>query len=210
MRSRHSPLALLLALALPAAALADPASRLRVDFDPVAADLEGGRWRLVSSDPILGKWRRSGDVIFGVADGLHRIAFEDGKASNPNAICSKPADMEVFIRPASAHQAVGLFACNAAAASGPATTVASLQINIEPAAAVAGGARWALDQDASDPDIVWHASGVTIPNVSEGDHLIVYKGVGSGPCTTTPPQEAVAVYVGGTTTRTARYSGAGC
>ena len=88
-----------------------------------------------------------------------------------------------------------------------ASTATSIVVNLGPPAAVAGGARWAIDPEPNQ-QVTWFDSDVSVP-VSQGDHLVVFKPVTSGPCQGTPANQAVAVYFGESRV-TAQYSGHGC
>ena len=192
---------------------ADERSRLRVDFDDVQADLEGFRWHLLSSDVDLAKSRRSGEVIYGLADGEHQIRILS--PGNPTATCQLGSNDDnetpddggaVFVRPAATHQFVQRFA-NCAAGRVAAASATSIVVSLGPSAAIAGGAKWALDPAPNQP-ISWLDSGVSVP-VSQGDHLVVFKPVTSGPCQETPANQAVAVYFGESRVR-ADYRGQNC
>lgn len=205
---------LILGIAAASPAYADDRSKVTVEFDPVTADMEGARWRLVPAGGQPTTWQRSSATLVRVPDGLHRLEYQDPRLGNPTATCAPPPTTsearEIFVRPGVAHHVVAPFECAVGMVAMSVGTrraadrAASLSVVLEPGQAASNGAAWSIDGGA------WQDSGAVVADVTDGDHVLRYKPVTSGPCTVAPEREVIAVYLGGVTTLTRRYGGQGC
>jgi hypothetical protein len=141
---------------------------------PAGATNAGAQWQLDG-----GSFQNSGVMITNVAPGAHVISYL------PVNGWSLPAT-----------QTVTVVAGQATNVSGVYLVPGSVQVAINPPAAVTAGAQWALDGGA------WQPSGFTLGNVSPGLHTINYLPLTSWQ---TPATQTVAVVSGQFTNLAATY-----
>jgi hypothetical protein len=102
-----------------------------------------------------GTWQSSGLTVANVAVGQHAISFKDVTG------WGKPAGQSVTVQKAQTAQGSGVYGQD----------LGSVSVTITPAEAVTAGAQWNMDNGT------WQSSGLTVPNVSVGQHAISFKDV---------------------------------
>jgi len=121
---------------------------LQVTITPASAAAAGATWSVDGAN-----WLSSGETLDDLAPGRYSIQFS--AATNYDT----PSVQSITISAGNLTTATGTYK--------PATGAA--QAAIDPAAAVAAGAQWRVDNGA------WQKSGVTVSNLSVGSHTITYK-----------------------------------
>ena len=166
--------------------LADTASldlqtgSLQVTINPLGAVSAGAQWQVDS-----GSWTNSGATVSGLSVGNHSLGFKSISG------WSAPGSQTVTISSGSTTTTSGTYT----------TQTGSLQVTINPTAAVSAGAQWQVDSGS------WTNSGATVSGLSVGNHAVGFKAISGW---TTPASQSVAVSANQTSPVTATYSIAAC
>ena len=152
-----------------------------VEVYPAAAADDGGYWYLDSGSNNL---EFSGQVVAGVAPGLHTINFLGGVSGY-----TTPASQNLM---AVANQTVWTSGTYIST-----TPSDSVQVNIVPAGAVTAGAQWDVDGGELEP------SGATVSALTDGTHVIDFSDVDGY---TAPPSQTVTTASNQTTVTTGTYA----
>ena len=158
-----------------AGATVETVATLTVTLNPSSAVTAGAQWRLDG-----GAWQNSGATLAGFAAGNHTMTFK------PVNGWVEPAAMQLTLAAGVARNITATYAL----ASG------SLQVSINPPAAVSAGAQWQVDFGA------WQNSGSTVEGLTPVDHSLTFKPINGW---IEPALQVVGVSIGATTTVTATY-----
>jgi hypothetical protein len=148
---------------------------LTVTLTPAAAITAGAQWNVDG-----GAWQNSGVTVSGLAIGSHTI--------NYNTITGwmSPASAPVTITYNNTTTATGTYV----------QQFGSLQVTLQPAAAVSAGARWNVDGGA------WQSSGATVSGLALGSHTVNYNTIAGW---NSPASAPVTITYNSTTTVTGTY-----
>lgn len=126
---------------------------IRVDISPAQAVVEGAQWKYDN----FTAWRDSESMLDGISPRTDRyVYFKDIPGwITPNSIKASIIGGETTVVPATYREILG-----------------SVQVTIEPSAAVTAGARWRLD------DGVHLESGVALSDVATGNHTVEFFAAG--------------------------------
>lgn len=150
---------------------------IRVNISPPQAVAEGAQWKY----HIYLNWRPSGDTQDGLSPRTDKnVYFKDIPGwITPDNIRASIVGGQTTVVNATYREILG-----------------SVQVTLSPDQASVAGARWGLDGGA------WTESGVTLAEVSTGNHTVEFLTV---PGWTTPPTQTVPVERGVTSTRSGDY-----
>lgn len=154
-----------------------PTGALSVSIAPAAAVVAGAQWRLAGEQA----WRASGDLVTSVTAGLQEIELKSGA---------------YWVAPRSVMGRVT--AGQTAQTSVTCTVGGALTVTLEPAQAVAEGARW---RRAGAQD--WLESGATDPAVTTGSCAIEFKPLANW---AEPTSQTLVISAGQTASAVARYA----
>ncbi len=154
-----------------------PVGSLTVTIGPQEAIDAGAQWQLDG-----GVWRNSGATVSGITTGSHTISYKDLKS------WAEPASETVTIVASQTRTVTGTYVYQ---------PVGSLRVTIGPQAAITSGAQWCLDGGA------WQGSGVTLTDVSAGQHTVGFRAI---PNWTAPETQTIEVLDGQTTSASGSYT----
>jgi len=125
-----------------------PSGSLTVAVSPPGAVDDGARWNVDA-----GVWQQSGATVSGLRVGNHVVSFKT------IAGWTTPADQNLDVAANQTTSGTGTYVMQKG----------SLKVTLEPAGAVAAGARWKGD------DGTWKESGATVSGLQVGKHTVSFK-----------------------------------
>jgi pimeloyl-ACP methyl ester carboxylesterase len=153
---------------------------VRVNIQPQSAIDEGAQWKMFP----FTSWYNSGDQIYGITPKRYYVSFKEIPGwVTPNNMDNIPVD----VVGGTTTQVTGTYQ----------EIPGTVQVTIEPDAAVTAGAHWRLDGGA------WQASAASVGSVTSGAHQIEFQTV---PGWTTPATQPVTVQRAGNVIALGQYS----
>ncbi|MBF0634165.1 MAG: FG-GAP repeat protein [Nitrospinae bacterium] len=153
---------------------------LRVNMLPAGAVADGAKWSVDGGVT----WNTNGATVSGLLAGTQTISF------NSVAGWTAPANQTVSITTGQTTTATGTYTAVAG-------STGSLTVTMSPADAVTAGARWSVDGGA------WQTSDATVTGLTAGRHTVAFNTLDGY---TSPPNQAVTITLGQTTTLTGTYT----
>lgn len=151
---------------------------VKVTLSPGGAASAGAQWNLDG-----GSWRNSGTTVNNISTGTHTIYFKSV------AGWVTPSSKNITVSSGNTTTTTGTYTTQS-------QTGGSVNVELSPPAVIADGARWNLDGGN------WQNSGITLGNVSPGNHVVNFSNV---PGWTSPSSKTITVTAGSTTPVTAGY-----